>query len=85
MQLHSKDSYIISLVRPEQVREVAAALSQVTKEWLRERYDALDPDHYEGDIGDDDFEYTWDWFTGLPALFGNAANAGRAVVFVVDQ
>ena len=84
-QLHSGDAWIISLVRPERVRAVADALAKITQEWLRERYDALNPRDYDGDMGDDDFEYTWDWFQGLPDLFERAAHSGRAVVFAVDQ
>jgi hypothetical protein len=83
--LYAGDDYVISLVRPELVRSVADALAIVTKEWLRKRYDALSPRDYDGDIGDEDFEYTWNWFQGLPELFERAARAGRAVVFTVDQ
>jgi hypothetical protein len=84
-QLYAGNDFIISLVRPEQVRAVADALAKVTREWLRERYDALNPRDYDGEIGDEDFEYTWDWFQGLPDLFERAAHAGRAVIFTVDQ
>jgi hypothetical protein len=84
-QLYSGDDYIIALVEPELVRSVADALAGVTKAWLRKRYDALSPQDYDGDIGDEDFEYTWNWFQGLPQLFDRAARAGRAVVFSVDQ
>jgi flavin-dependent dehydrogenase len=85
VQLYSGDDYIISLVKPENVRTVADAISKVSKESLRERYNALDPKDYDGEIGDEDFDYTWSWFEDLPAFFERAALAGRAVVFTVDQ
>lgn len=84
-QRHSGAGFIVSLVRPEQVREVADALAQVTREWLRQRYDALNPNSYDGELGEDDFRYTWSWFEGLPDLYERAALDGRAVVFTVDQ
>jgi hypothetical protein len=83
--IYGGDDYIIAVVRPERVRSVADALAGVTHEWLRKRYDALSPRDYDGDIGDEDFEYTWNWFQGLPDLFARAASAGRAVIFTVDQ
>jgi len=46
-QLTGGDPWIISLDRPERVRAVADALSTVTREWLRQRYDALDPKDYD--------------------------------------
>lgn len=84
-QRYAGRDYIVSLVRPEHVREVADALAQVTRDWLRQRYDSLNPNNYEGSFGDDDFEYTWSWFEGLPDLYERAALDGRAVVFTVDQ
>ncbi|HEU4408919.1 MAG TPA: YfbM family protein [Polyangiaceae bacterium] len=71
-----------SFVTAEQVRDVASALAPLTKAWLRERYDRLDPDEYEG--SDEDFEYTWENFEAVRALFRRAAEAGRAVLFTVD-
>jgi hypothetical protein len=83
-QLNGGRGWIISLVRPERVPAVADALGKITRDWLRRRYDALDPRNYEGEFGNEDFEYTWNWFKGLPDLFDRAARAGRAVIFVVD-
>jgi hypothetical protein len=84
-QLHDGDDYTVSLVAPDQVRDVAAALAPVTKEWLRERYfSLLSPDDYAGSIDDEDFDYTWDWFTRIRDLYRKAVREGRAVVFTVD-
>jgi len=84
-QLYSDDDYILSLKSPDQVRAVAAALAPVDEAAFRHRYDAIDADSYEGELGDEDFEYTWEWFQGVRALFGRAAAEGRYVVFAVDQ
>ncbi len=83
--LHQGDDYIISLVRPEKVGAVAEALQSVTEQEMRARYFQLDPSDYDYEICEDDFHYSWDWFTGLPPLFLKAGQQGRAVVFTVDQ
>ena len=83
--LHHGDNYIISLVRPEKVGAVAEALQSITEQDMRTRYFQLDPIDYDGEIGEDDFDYSWNWFTGLPKLFHKASQKGRAVIFTVDQ
>ena len=83
--LYKGDDYIISLVPPENVRSVAELLASIDKAKLKEGYELIDQSDYDGEIGEEDFEYTWEWFKGLPKLFSKAAEAGRAVIFTVDQ
>ena len=84
-QLHEDEDYTVAYVTPEQVRDVAAALEPVDEAWLNARYfSLLKPDTYDGDIGEEDFGYTWSWFQGVAALFRKAAADGRAVIFTVD-
>jgi len=83
--LYSDDDYIVSLKSPQQVKDVAAAIVGLDQQRFRALYDALDPDDYDGEMGDEDFEYTWDWFQGVRALFIRAADEGRAIVFTADQ
>ena len=74
----------VSLVTSDQVKDVANALESLTKEWLRSRYfSLLKPDEYDNEIGEDDFEYTWDWFEEVRELFKKAVANGRAVIFTV--
>jgi len=84
-QLHKSDDYIISLVEPEKVPAVAKALEGIDKDALKEAYEKIEQKDYDGEIGEEDFEYTWEYFMDLPSLFSKAAKAGRAVVFSVDQ
>jgi hypothetical protein len=52
------------------VGDVSAALTSSSEPWLRDRYYSLiDPKEYDGDHGEEDFEYTWDWFQGVRDLF----------------
>ena len=83
--LHEGDDYIVCYVTSSQVKEVAAALAGISETWFRDRYFALDPDNYEGEIGEEDFGYTWEWFQSVRRLFGVAAGEGRSVLFTADQ
>lgn len=83
--LYGGDDYIMSLKAPVHVQAVAAALSNVTKDVLRAGYDAIEPAGYQGELGEDDFEYTWEWLGGLVDFFRRAAAEGRWVLFTADQ
>jgi hypothetical protein len=83
--LYGGDDYIISLKTPAQVRDVATALKGVTREVLRRGYDRIDPAAFQGEVGEEDFEYTWSWLTNLIDFYGRAAAEGRSVIFTADQ
>jgi len=83
--LYDEDDYIISLKTPDQVRDVAAAIAGITQEQFREKYDAIDPEEYGFDLTDEDFQYTWEWFQEVRALYQTAAAEGRHVLFTADQ
>lgn len=84
-QLFKGDDRTVALVTPEQVRDVSSALEPMTKAWFREQYfSLLKQDDYNGEIGDEDFEYTWDWFENVRDLYRKAASADRAIIFTVD-
>ena len=84
--LHGGDEYIVNLLEPSEVADVAAAIASIDRDALRRCYDAIDPESYYYLVrSDDDFEYTWLNFLGLRDFFQKAATAGRAVVFTVDQ
>jgi hypothetical protein len=83
--LYHSDDYVVSYVAPTEVKDVAAALAPLTNADFRKRYDAIDPDDYDGPHGREDFEFTWEAFVGVRELFRKAAQAERSVVFTVDQ
>jgi hypothetical protein len=84
-QLHEGDDYIVSLVSPEEVRDVAKALEPVTAEWFGERYSTVLPKDYAPEYGQEDLDYTWSNFEDVKQFFRKAAASGRAVIFTVDQ
>jgi hypothetical protein len=86
-QLDKGDSYIISLLSPEQVKQVANALRSLDKPSLRERYFKIDPTHYAvpSQLNEEDFEYTWEYFQEVREFYEKAAADGRWSIFTVDQ
>lgn len=83
--LYPQDDYIMSLKTPEQVQAIAAALESLTEAQFRERYDKIDRKSYDGELGNEDFEYTWSWLQGVRDLYKVAAAEGRFVLFTADQ
>jgi len=83
--LYDGDDYVVSYVAPNEVKDVAAALAPLTEAAFRARYDAIDPDEYDGELDDENFKSTWGAFLSVRELYKKAAADGRAVVFTVDQ
>jgi hypothetical protein len=82
--LYDGDDVVVSYVPPDEVKDVAGALAPITEQELRRRYDAIDPDDYDGEHGETDFGATWECFQSVRNFYVKAASAGRAVVFKVD-
>lgn len=71
------------LLPVDEVAAVAEALWRIDAPRLRERYEALDPGEYGSALTSDDFADTLTAFAALRKWLTDAAEAGRAVVFVV--
>lgn len=91
-QLYEGSDYIISYLTPNEVREVTGAIKDITEEWFRKKYFGLQKgflgfkfSDYAGTINQEDFEYSWAYFTGIRDLFVKAASADRAMMFTADQ
>jgi hypothetical protein len=84
-QLHRGDEYIISLVTKDEVPSVANALASIDDDEMRRRYREVVPEDYAAEYGDEDREYTVEYFRSVADLYARAASAGRAVLFTVDQ
>jgi hypothetical protein len=84
-QLYRGRDYTASFVSAEEVKDASEALGKVTRRWMRKRYFLIDPEEYnEVEMGDEDFEYTWENFLDVRRFYRKAAKAGRAVIFTVD-
>jgi hypothetical protein len=84
--LYAADDYFVGLVRAADVPEVARAAADVTAEQVKAGYQRLGPEHpYSPEWGEEDLQYTLEYFEGLPDFWRRAAEAGRSVIFTVDQ
>ena len=82
-QLHEGDDYIVAMLVPEQVRDVAAAASGIDLEAFKAGYDRIDVADYGPEFGDEDFAYTWSNFSDLVAFLRRASAAEAHVIFTV--
>lgn len=83
--LYTERDYIMSLKDPSEVRDIAAALSEIAEEEFRRRYFQIDAKDYGFSLSEEDFAYTWEWFQGVRDLYARAAKEGRYVLFTADQ
>jgi hypothetical protein len=83
-QLYRGAGCTVSFVSSAEVRDVATALKKVTKSWMQKQYSSIDPEEYEFELGDEDFQYVWSCFLDVRRFFAKAAKAGRAVIFTAD-
>jgi hypothetical protein len=81
--LTSGEDSIVTLVEPEDVPVVAAALAAIDREAFEAGYRTIDADAYP-ELGEDDLEYAWENFLDTRDLDAKAAAAGRAVIFTAD-
>ena len=83
--LYTADDYIMTLKTPAQVREISAALRDLTENDFRKNYHAIDADNHGFPVGAEDFDYTWCLFQPLREFYDRAATAGRYVLFTAEQ
>ena len=84
-QLYDGDDYIVSFVDVPNVKQVSEAIAPLSESEFRTRYNAIDSQDDGVPLSDEDFGYTWSYFTALRDLFIRAATANRSVLFSVDQ
>jgi hypothetical protein len=78
--------YIVNVLEPKDVRRVTDAIRGIDRAELLRGYQGIDPtSFYAFNMSEDDFEYTWENFRSLRSFFERSAEAGRWVVFKVDQ
>jgi hypothetical protein len=76
---------VVSLVTPEQAIDIGNALERIDEGWLHDKYDTIEASEISLPKSDQDWAYTWENFTGLGPFFKRAGEAGRWVIFTVDQ
>lgn len=84
-QLHAGRDYVVSYLSAGEVGTVAAALAGIDETWFARRYETLEDTDYDGPVGAEDRQYTWESFIATRHLFEKASGEGRAMIFTVDQ
>lgn len=78
------EDYYMRLINPEQASDLAAALKPIDEEWIEKAYHQ----HCKGawpEYGDDDCEYTNEWFAELKEFILKQANGEHALLFFVSR
>ena len=57
----------------------------MTKESFRDRYFKIDKDLYGSETTEEDFDYTWTWFSQSREFWKQATEDNRHVLFTADQ
>jgi hypothetical protein len=84
-QLCDSGDYYVCFVDRATVPQVATALNEYTRAEFDIAYDRLVQTDYAGPHNNDDREYTWVNIEELKPFWAKAAEAGRSVIFTVDQ
>ncbi len=82
--MDDEENYIIRLIRPDEVIDIAAALEPIDKKEMRDRYFR----HCKGawpEYGEEDCEYAWEYFNEVRDFFRRMAGNGRTIIFTADQ
>jgi hypothetical protein len=83
MKDHRRCGYIIRLIEPNEVIDIARALPVVTWDWMRKSYELRCMNTWP-EAGEEDLNDAWDYLEGVKAFFEAMAGNGRAVIFTVD-
>jgi len=82
--LYDGDDYIVTLIEPAAVRDIAAAVEKITDAEMERAYHKFCKDAWP-EYGDEDCGITLGWFEELKVFFKRAAQANRAAVFYASQ
>jgi hypothetical protein len=86
--LSDGQDWIVTLWEPAEVRAGVAILEAVTETSMRRAYDAWDAEEtkeYPAHGDWEDFQYVWSYFQDARELCVQAADAGQAILFIVDR
>lgn len=83
--LYSEPDYIMTLKTPAQVADIAKNFDTVTKDSFKQKYFSIDKNEYGFDTTEEDFDYTWTWFSESKDFWQKAADEKRYVLFTADQ
>ena len=83
--LTTSSDQVTLMVRPDLIPHLVERLADVSKDWLREQYERIDPSEYELEKSEEEFERVWTCLEAVRDFFGRAALDRRAVVFTTAE
>jgi hypothetical protein len=83
--LYFQSDYIMTLKTPHQVKDIFKSFDLVTKDLFRTGYFKIDKNLYRFETTEEDFDYTWTWFSQSREFWKQASEEGRYVLFTADQ
>jgi hypothetical protein len=82
--LSDDPGFIITMVEPEQLGDLAAALIGISEEQFTDLYRTHCKDAWP-EYGEEDLEYNREYFHAMREFYARVAPTGRSVVFSADQ
>jgi hypothetical protein len=82
--LNTESDYYVSLKDNKLVKKIGKEILLINREKLRSLYNKISND-YQGDLNDEDFDYTWEWFESVKEFYIKVAQSKRDIIFTVDQ
>ena len=82
--LNTGPDYYVSLKDNSLVKLIAKEILSIDKIKLKSLYEQITND-YQGNVDDEDFEYTWEWFECVRDFYVKIAKSKKDVIFTVDQ
>jgi hypothetical protein len=83
--VYTQPNYIMTLKSPQQVSDIFEKFDSVTEDVFKTKYFQIDKASYGLDTSDEDFDYTWTWFTQSRDFWKLASEEKRYVLFTADQ
>ena len=81
----SDENWLIFLKDTKQVEDLSAAMDVIDEAWLSERYWSTSSAEIFPEYGEEDREYTREYFTAARDFLKRMAAESRAVVFIADH
>ena len=82
--LSDDPGFIVTMVEPEQLGDLAAALIGISEEQFTDLYRTHCKDAWP-EYGEEDLEYNREYFHAMREFYARVAPTGRSVVFSADQ
>jgi hypothetical protein len=85
INIDNDDGWIMRLIEPHQLPDLARAMDAIDDKAFAERYWASSSEEANIEHGEEDLEYTLAYFSEARDFFKRMNDTGRTIVFLADQ